>query len=186
MKSTVATFQPPALPSQPLTRAGAFFMLLPVLLLGIAVFGWIWMIRLAVDDPTAAIEPDYYAQASHIDDHKARIAQSEALGWKTQVEAEWAEGTQGTLRVRMVDRDGAALEGLEVTAIAFPNVRAGDRQELSLSSRGAGTYEGRLSRARAGIWELRLRAKKGSDEFVSTIRFELPRSAQRVSEGKLP
>jgi|GEM_PF-6439317 len=186
MKNAAALPQSPTLTSEPLTRAGAFFMLLPVLLLGVGVFGWIWMIRLAVDDPSAAIEPDYYAQASHIDAKKALMAQSEALGWKANVEAEWAEGAQGTLRVRLVDSEGASLEGLEVTATAFPNVRASDRQELALSPDDAGIYEGRLMRARAGIWELRLRAKKGTDEFHSTVRFELPRRGQQSLGGKLP
>jgi hypothetical protein len=84
MKNAAALPQSPTLTSEPLTRAGAFFMLLPVLLLGVGVFGWIWMIRLAVDDPSAAIEPDYYAQASHIDAKKALMAQSEALRGRSE------------------------------------------------------------------------------------------------------
>lgn len=188
MKGTAAMPQSQTLAIEPLTRAGAFFMLLPVLLLGVGVGGWIWMIRAAVDDPSAAIEPDYYAQAAHIDEQKARLARSEALGWNANVETEWTEGGRGVLRVRLVDREGASLDGLEVVATAFPNIRANDRQELSLTSQGSGIYSAELHRARAGIWELRLGAKRAAEEFHSTIRFEMPRqaAARQLSEGTLP
>lgn len=161
-----------------LTRAGLFYMLLPALLLGAGVLGWIVMVRAAVSDPSAAIEPDYYRKASNVDAEKAILARSEALGWSARVTSfVFDAGGGATLVLSFTDRDGVPLEALVVDALAFSNVRSIDRQNIELVARGAGTYSARLERARHGIWELRVRARRGSEEFHTTVRGEL--AAQR-------
>lgn len=149
-------------------------MLLPVLLLGAGVVGWIIMVQAALADPSVAIEPNYYQQATHIDREKALLARSAELGWTATVESFDAESDGGArLSFRLIDREGRGLEGLQVSAIAFPNARASDRQKLDPTSGEPGRYSARLARARFGIWEIRLVAERGEDVFHTTLRHEL-------------
>lgn len=160
-----------------LTRAGAFFMLLPALLLGLGVIGWIVMIRAAVGDPSAAIEPDYYRQATNIDREKALLARSDELGWSAKVETFVVQpGGSAKLALRITERSGAAVSDLSVSVVAFHNSRSGDRQALHLAASDDGTYSAEVAGARPGLWELRVSADRAGEAFRVTLRTDLTRN----------
>jgi hypothetical protein len=160
---------------------GRFYMLLPVLLLGGSFVGWFFMIRAAVTDPSAAIEPDYYRQASEIDHEKAILARSEQLGWLLHLESFRIEPSGGAkIALRFEDRSRAPLVDLDVTVLAFPNTRSADRQKLTLTLGSDGLYTTEIARPRVGLWELRVVARKNGEEFHQTLRPELFTQGQKT------
>jgi nitrogen fixation protein FixH len=163
------------------TAQGTFFMLLPVLLLGGSVVAWFFMIRTALSDASVAIEPEYYRKASNIDQEKALQKESERLGWRANVETfQMSTGGQLTLVVRVRDGDQRQLEGLNVSALAFPNLRSSDRQAVQLHPGSDGTYRTTLDRPWPGIWEVRLLARRDGQEFQQVLRPELLRQERAL------
>jgi hypothetical protein len=91
-------------------------MLLPAILLGTSVLGWMVMIRAAVSDPSAAVEPDYYRKASSIDEEKAILKKSAELGWQARVESFTLRPDQSAvLVVRLEDAEHKPLSDVEVS-----------------------------------------------------------------------
>lgn len=187
-----------------LTKGGLFFMMLPVLLLGAGVLGWIFMMRAAVNDPSFGIEPDYYKKASKFDGEKESVAKSGQLGWHTTLRgftsrslaAKQAgapsrataaqEGStmvsedRAELALSFEEPSGAQLLDLNVEVTAFPNARSADRQTVHLSRDPEGVYRGYIARPRLGIWELRVVAQRAEQVFQETVRVELePREETR-------
>lgn len=121
-------------------------------------------VYLATSDPSVAVEPRYYEKALAWDE-TARLRDASArLGWKAAV------GVHGDrLVVRLSDAAGAPVTGAAVSVVTFADARSGDRQELALSERGTGEYEGPMSVSRPGLWQFRVRAGRGADTFVCTI-----------------
>lgn len=90
-------------------------------------------------DPTFGIEPDYYAKALTWDQTRRVQARSESLGWECAVTAD-----DTTLRVRLTDRRGEPLSGLNVCAEVFPWARSKDRRTLQLRTHRPGEYSASL------------------------------------------
>ncbi len=180
-----------------------FYMMLPVILLFSSVLGWIYMIGVAVDDPTFAVEEDYYQKAANYDAVLAKRRQSERLGWTAKiVRFSFLEGTDQA-RVEMVleGSRGELIEGANVQIEALANLRADDVRRLSLTESCAetpahplqkseqstrsmerpceqeqrGHYVGVLQRPWPGIWELRISATSEGNQFVDRLRAELSR-----------
>lgn len=145
----------------------------PALLLGALIGTQLTVLASALDDPTFATEDDYYRKAVDWDAHMARQRQSQALGWtaRTRVDAP-APGGRG-VSIELLDARGARVNGARVQAVAFPNVRAARPLEIALAETAPGVYHADLAAARAGLWELRLSATRGSDAYETTLRFEL-------------
>jgi nitrogen fixation protein FixH len=79
--------------------------------------------------------------------------------------------------VSIVDARGAPVSNATVRAVAFPNVRAGQARQITFREASPGIYRAELGAARPGIWELRCSATRGSQQFESTLRFELEGSS---------
>ncbi len=101
---------------------------------------------------------------------EARRAQAE-LGWRHTLSAEFQNDGGVILTVHFVDRDGAPLEGLNVTAMLRRPTQDGFDQSLELPSRGKGAYGARAVLPLAGQWQVRVTARRGAaDLFVSESR----------------
>lgn len=150
-------------------KNGAWFPYFLVSLLLISVGANVFLIMRATDDPSFAVEPDYYDKAVHWDESQAAKQASRDLGWRAEIEAAH-EG----VTVELVDALGRPVEGAEVQIVAFHNARARDRLVDTMRPAGPGRYDLRRRLERSGIWEIRLTARRGDDRFLHVVREELP------------
>lgn len=149
-------------------------MLLPVLLLGSSVGGWIVMVSMAVDDPGFSVESDYYKKAANYDDVIARRTENDRLGLSLEVASFARTDAQGaTLSLILLDRHGSPAVDYTLVASAFPVARGNDLREVRFEATGEGVYQATLDRPRKGLWEIRVTATKGADTFVQPLRAEL-------------
>ncbi len=151
-------------------RNGGWFPLFLVSLLLVSVGANIYLMIRATNDPSFAIEPDYYAKAVAWDDLQAERAASEALGWSLSVEPV-ATG----IRARLTDALSRPIDGAQLALEAFPNAKASERTAAILLPRGGGTYElpRVLGRGTGTLWELRFVATLDSKKFLHVTRLEL-------------
>ena len=127
-------------------------------------------IYVATSAPSFAVEPGYDRKALNWDEVAARRRRSEALGWSAAVAPNPAHGA---VEVRLMDDAGRPVEGAEVTATAFRSARASRRFELSFEESAPGVYTAALAMEEGGIWEFRLEARRGEEEFTTETRCEL-------------
>jgi nitrogen fixation protein FixH len=111
-----------------------------------------------------ATEPDYYRKAINWDKSAAERDQSAALGWKATISTSLNAAT-----LTLTDREGAPVEGAKVQAEFFAVLDSGSRVTTELQPTDGGTYQysGILP---PGTCEFRVRATRGNDVFVKTLR----------------
>ncbi len=124
----------------------------------------------ATTDPSVAVEPNYYEKAVKWDDAAAQHASNARLGWNVQVgvtmEASGSASGRARLLVRVVDAQGAPVDGAQLSAVAFHNARSGNRQNILLEPVENGAYAGFMTMDRAGSWHWLITARKGADTFT--------------------
>lgn len=168
-------------PGQPLNaeppapaRRGQIWAWVPMLILVGLIGTQLVVLRNVLDDPTFAIEHDYYQQALDWDAHRARQRSSGALGWKSNASAETSPGTASAkLQVRLSNAGGEALRGARLSLLAFHNARAAHPLQLEAEETAPGLYEAELGDARPGLWELRLHVVRGPDVYDERVRIEV-------------
>jgi nitrogen fixation protein FixH len=157
----------------PRFQAARLWPWVPALLLVSLIGTQLTVLASVLDDPTFATEGDYYRKAVDWDAHMARQRQSQALGWTARVRTGEPEAAGRAVAVTLVDARGEAVRGARAHGIAFPNTRAAQPRELIFEEAAPGVYRVLMPAERAGLWELRLSAARGSDAYEATLRFEL-------------
>ncbi|MCA9288786.1 MAG: FixH family protein [Phycisphaerales bacterium] len=156
----------------------------------------------AARDPSFALEPDYYDKALAWDESAAARAASDALGWTAEVEvslpgADGAPDGARTVSLRLRDSQGEPVAADRVEIAAFHHARMRDIQRLSVGAGDpaidsgpgtlvlaeAGRWVWSLGEARAGVWQVRVRAARGQDVFLATIDTETPDGARIGARG---
>jgi nitrogen fixation protein FixH len=153
--------------------------LFPVGLLGILVSVQVVLFSLSRNDPSFAVEPEYYQKAVSWDKHAEQRAANTHLGWRPSAAILPAGGLTGgaaTLQVTLLDRDYEPVTNASLTATAFANARANDVQTLSLQPTEAGTYVGPLRVGFPGEWEIRLTATRDGTTFTHSSRVSVAAS----------
>jgi hypothetical protein len=154
-------------------KGALFWMLVPVILLGVSSAGWLTMVSIAVDDPGFAVERDYYKKASNYDEVISQRGDNERLGWRaTVIGFEISPNGTAGLSVSLKNAEGEAITGARVRVEAFPNARAAQVQDVVLAEGSAGVYRASFDRPRVGLWELRVFAERG-EVFTKVLRAEL-------------
>jgi hypothetical protein len=154
-------------------RGARFWMLVPVILLGVSVSGWLWMVSMAVNDPGFSVETDYYKKGAHYDDEMARRASNQRLGWQVSEADTQSEADQsGRITVVISDGFGRQIDELNLRAEAFPVARGADVRQITFVPLGAGRYEAHLDRVRLGLWTVRLLAQQAEISFTHELRVE--------------
>ncbi len=156
-----------------LIRSGLWFPLLIVGgFLGLSVAANAVLVVRATDDPSFAVEKDYYRKAKHWDQQQARRAAAARLGWR--VEVAWAQGAQGPrLRIELRDRDGEPIEGARVALEAFHAARASQVFRGRARAQGEGVYVFSPGSSRPGLWVVRLKVDRGEAHWVGERRVQL-------------
>jgi hypothetical protein len=149
----------------------------PVAIVGLLVSGAaanIGFMIVANRDATFAVEPDYYRKAVDWDRTMAQEARNVELGWRVSAQLEPIGDGRARLVARVADRDGRPVTDAVVVVEAFPSARAREIASFTLAPAGAaGAYAVTLTRARPGLWELRLRVTRGEQVFTRTLSQDL-------------
>ena len=154
-------------------KRGTWWPIAVTTVLATTVAANIWVMRVASDDPSFAIEPDYYRKAIEWDSTLAQARQDSILGWRLTPELRVIAATGKTrLSATLTDSTGAPISGAVVRVSALPVARANEVHELTLASAGAGEYSAQLDSRREGQWELRFDVQAGSTRFTEVARVE--------------
>lgn len=128
-------------------------------ILGATVVANIAVMRIANDDPSFAVEPDYYARAVAFDSTMAQERRNLDLGWGVESSLDSLVAGQPTrLTIRLKDRDAGPLVGATVSVTARFNARANDTLTAVLPETAPGTYVSALPISTPGEWEVRVDA----------------------------
>jgi len=133
----------------------------------------IWVAKIASDDPSFAIEQDYYRKAITWDSTLAQGRENVQLGWRlTPALAVVPQTGKAELRATLTDSAGVPITGAVVKVSALPVARATEIHEATLAALGAGEYAAELVAQRHGQWELRFDVRAGSAHFTDVARVE--------------
>ncbi|MCE2652025.1 MAG: FixH family protein [bacterium] len=156
-----------------------------VALLGLNVLGAAALIYLATGDASMAVEKDYYAKAVAWDRTAAQLRRNKELGWQAEPGVrETLGGGAPVLQLRLIGADSKPIDGATVQVTAFHQARAADQRTVFLGEGQPGTYQGDLRLDRAGWWEIRVSARRGSDAFTAVQSIQVPAAGvQKVEAG---
>ena len=128
----------------------------------------------ATSDGGAQIEADYYQKGVDWDKHRALLADSAALGWRSDIYVERVEARAQALLVTVTDAEGQPVDGLEGT-IAANHVTRSDVQTLTLEpvAGSSGQYKTSTHFERAGKWDFFLDLRRDQQRFVQKSRKQL-------------
>jgi nitrogen fixation protein FixH len=122
-------------------------------------------------DPEGRVLPDYYAKAAAYDDVMAQERASAALGWTA------TPSLRGeVLEIRVVDRAGVPLAGLEVGATVDPRGRTDRTEAVQLDEIAPGVYRALVHDAPIGLYVVSTTATQGHDTFVASATMDRVRS----------
>ncbi len=141
--------------------------------LGLTVAANIWVMRVANDDPSFAIVPDYYQKAVAFDSTMAAEQRSAALGWTASASLVMIDTSGATVTVTLRDAQEQPVRGATVRVAALANARANTVLSADLTESAPGQYSARLAAQRTGQWEVRVDAVRGNAHFVSSTRTDL-------------
>ena len=135
------------------------------------------MMRVANSDPSFAVEPDYYQKAVTFDSTLAHANASAKLGWTAHATIAKEQSASPYVTVTLRDSLQLPIDHATVTVHALFNARANDVLSVTLEETSPGSYRALLPVQHAGIWEVRIAAIRGAQQFESSVRVEVAPSA---------
>jgi len=154
-----------------------------VAILAATVVGNIAVIVVTRDDPSFAVEPDYYRKAVAWDSTQARIAKSDALEWTVSAAISADATGADVLTLSLVDQTGAAVHDARVTGTLLHVARANDVQTVVFTETPTGQYAATVPMTRRGMWELRMAAVRNAEQFQQTVRIDTDRASVPAPTG---
>ena len=145
---------------------GVVVILMSTLLANIGV------IVFTVDDPSFAIEPDYYQKAVDWDSTEALGTRSDALAWRAEASVTADPGGSSRLTIVLRDAAGALVRDAQVSGALLHIARANEVQQVRFLATDSGTYQANVPMPRSGLWELRLAADRSAEQFRQTLRID--------------
>lgn len=170
--------------------------------------------RIASGGSSLATEPDYYRKAVLWDSTLAQARRDAALGWQVtpslsalgpgvgaarngagdvQGDASRSASAAGpgaatgaVLSLDVRDAAGVPVRGAAVRVDAWQLAHGDEALAATLAPDAAEGYRAWLPMARAGRWEVRVEATRGSDRFTATLRMDASRSAAGREVGERP
>lgn len=158
-----------------------FFMLLPIILLGLSFAGWGVMMSAATADPSFSVEPGYYRKAANFEQELALRAKAKELGWQLSV-VDFRRSPSGALllELALTDRTGNPVTGATLELEALANLRAAEPRAGASRTDARGHAVWQLASGAPGLWELRIRGHRGEDAFAGVLRSELAEGRGRT------
>lgn len=138
------------------------------------------LVREAIDTFPGLETEDAYRKGIDYNTALAAAREQQRRGWQATIafDADQAaagnDRHEGRLSVRFVDREGAPLSGLAVSAILSRPTQGGHDFEVPLVDLGEGRYGANLELPLRGQWEARILAARGDARFQDTHRLLVP------------
>lgn len=146
------------------------------IILALTVAANIWVAVVAGDDPSFAIEPDYFHKAVTWDSTLAQARENAQLGWRLESRLAAFDARSGArLSVTLVDSAGVPIPDAIVRVSALYNARANQVFDATLAApvpSRSPEYTAQLPVTHAGEWELRFEVLRGGKKFTTTSRVE--------------
>jgi nitrogen fixation protein FixH len=155
--------------AQKTTAAGKAWALAPVVMIASMLGGLGYMAHLATDDPSFAVEKDYYKKAIDWDSTQAQAATNARLGWSIDLSVE-PRDQQLSLVVHAKDSHGAPLRNANVRVEAFANARASHVVKADLQPQTDGALAASIPLVRPGLWEFRFVVESAGQRFTEVVR----------------
>lgn len=132
------------------------------------------MIWIATSDRSFALEPDYYQKAVQWDALSQMQRDSDRLGWNLELllEPRDERGNRPTI-LRILDADQQPVNDAAVQAEWFHHARARDRRTTAFEPVGDGLYRAALRYERSGLYEFRVHAIRGEQNFLRTVQRDI-------------
>ena len=154
-------------------KRGAWWPIAITGILATTVGANIWVMTIASDDPSFAIEQDYYRKAVAWDSTLSQARENVRLGWRlTPTLGVIADQGGARLSATLTDSAGVPIPGATIRVSARHVARANDVQEVMLLAAGSSGYAGELDARRPGQWELRFDVRAGSSHFTHVARVD--------------
>lgn len=148
---------------------------LTALLVGGVVLNVAMVLR-AADDPSFAIEPDYYQKAIDWDASRRAEYESQALGWSIELDVSLERRHHDgclLVRTKLKDKFGRPIADADLSLDAVHLARSNRLLHASLSHH-SGDYSARLPGCRPGLWEFSFVAERGGERFLHKARVNIP------------
>lgn len=158
-------------------KPGALWPVAIIGVLAVTVGANIWLFMAAGDPRDTAIEPDYYRKAVAWDSTMAQARRDVQLGWRAEIAFGALVSGSAPLTVKLADSTGAPVESAAVHVEAINNVDALKHWPADLRESAPGRYEAAMPLPRAGLWEVRITARRGAELFTDSKRADLARGA---------
>lgn len=128
-----------------------------------------YLVISANSDGGAQIEQNYYQRSLQWDEDQANRERSRRLGWKITAEV------SPQIILAITDAEGKPLENLEgEVELRRPNIAGAlSTSPLKVIPGRPGLYTTDAATDRPGLWDLTVRANRGSDTFITTVRKEV-------------
>lgn len=163
---------------QPKKKSGWPFFLIGLLIAGASTN--LFMVFLAVSDPSFAVEDQYYKRAIDWDKEMAQQKQNALLGWSIQLQTQLSKAVSAAknkgrmaLRVHVLDAKKKAIVPTEVKIVSFHNARASQLYRRTLKPNAKGIALAAMPFPREGIWEFRFEITQGKKRFTHTMQRRL-------------
>ena len=119
-----------------------------------------------------------YNKGLKYNDTLAAAAEQQRLGWRSEVSLAPDGAGTGERRFVLVatlkDRDGRPLSGLAARAYLSRPTVGGHDVETPLAEQGEGRYVADVNLPLPGLWDVRVHAHRGTDNFQDARRVSVP------------
>ena len=155
-------------PMQP-RSAWRFFPLAVIACMAVVIAVNVGMAWSAIRTFPGAAVNDTFDHSNDYDKVLNAAANEAALGWSLHLSMDGAVPV-----VRLADRDGHAIEGARVTAIAQRPLGADAATDLAFHADAPGRYAAAAALTQRGQWDLLFTANVGDRHFHATRRVVVP------------
>jgi len=148
--------------------------MLALLLISGSAFN-LFMVSMALNDPSFAVETNYYKKALRWDQTMAEKRKSEQLGWTIKAKAKPQIANRKAMiqvEAQIFDRKGKIVKGAHVSLEAFHNGRSKRRFHKDLG-RTNDVHKVTINSYRSGLWVFHYTVLRGKQRFMQVIRQEI-------------
>jgi hypothetical protein len=127
---------------------------------------------LTSNDPSFAIERDYYQKAVDYDRTREQADENSRLGWHVELNAARA-GESIELAARVKDTHGREVRGATIQVEGFAIARSSRVVVAHFMPEPERPQTARLPLVATGLWELRFTVQAGGKRFTETLRRDI-------------
>jgi len=134
------------------------------------------LVYFAVNTWTGLETEQHYVKGLAYNTNLEAAKRQQALGWSADFIVEFvnSDGLSGTSKIRFTDKDGKAMTHLDVRVHVSRPTHDGFDSAFDLSHSGEGIYRGAFSLPLKGLWDFRILARRGDDDFQRVERIVTP------------